>query len=132
MKAYTALLVVILGVFVSLLLTRKDFQATIFRQRGTTYQTNNSGYISNIFEMNLSNKTRKDYKINLKLDDNIGKIELVVHNLHLKKEAHLKDRFIVKYLYGAMENGKKISTIIILGNGKEIQRVKVKFLGPLM
>ncbi len=131
-KAYTALLILILGVFVTLLLTRKDFQSTIFRQRGTTYQTNNSGYISNIFEMNLSNKTRKNYKINLKLDDNIGKIELVVHNLHLKKEAHLKDRFIVKYPYGAMENGKKISTIIILGNGKEIQRVKVKFLGPLM
>jgi hypothetical protein len=66
------------------------------------------------------------------LDDNIGKIELVVHNLKLKQEAHLKDRFIVKYPYSAMENGKRNITIIILGNGKEIERVKVRFLGPLM
>lgn len=131
-KAYTALLIVLLGLLTTLLVTRKDFQATIFRQRGTTYQTNDSGYISNIFEINLSNKTRKDYAIQLKLDDPIGKIELVVHRLKLKKEAHLKDRFIVKYPYSAMKNGKKNITIIVIGNNKEIERVKVRFLGPLM
>lgn len=131
-KAYTALLFVLLGLLITLLVTRSDFQSTIFRQRGTTYQTNNSGLISNIFEINLSNKTRNDYNISLKLGDNQGKIELVVHHLKLKKEAHLKDRFIVKYPFSAMKDGKKNITIIILGNGKEIQRVKVKFLGPLM
>ena len=131
-KAYVVLLFGLLALLITLLITRQDFQATIFRQRGTTYQTNNSGYISNIFEINLSNKTRNNYNVNLKLDDNIGKIELVVHNLKLKQEAHLKDRFIVKYPYSAMENGKRNITIIILGNGKEIERVKVRFLGPLM
>lgn len=131
-KAYVALLFGLFALLITLLVTRQDFQATIFRQRGTTYQTNNSGYISNIFEINLSNKTRNNYNVNLKLDDNIGKIELVVHNLKLKQEAHLKDRFIVKYPYSAMENGKRNITIIILGNGKEIERVKVRFLGPLM
>jgi hypothetical protein len=68
----------------------------------------------------------------LKLDDNIGKIELVVHHLKLKKEAHLKDRFIVKYPFSAMENGKRNITIIVIGNNKEIDRVKVRFIGPLM
>lgn len=131
-KAYVALLIALLTLLVTLLVTRRDFQATIFRQRGTTYQTNNTGYISNIFEINLSNKTRKNYNIQLKLDDNIGKIDLVVNNLKLKQEAHLKDRFIVKYPFSAMENGKRTITIIVLGNGKEIDRVKVRFLGPLM
>jgi cytochrome c oxidase accessory protein FixG len=131
-KSYTALLIVLIGLLITLLATRSDFNASIFRQRGTTYQTNNTGFISNIFEINISNKTRNDFKIQLKLEDKIGKIELVVHNLHLKKEAHLKERFIVKYPFSAMENGEKISTIIIFGNGKEIQRVNVKFLGPLM
>ncbi len=131
-KAYTALLLLVLGILIGLLVTRTDFQTTIFRQRGTTYQTNNTGYISNIFEINLANKTRNNYTINLKLEDKEGKIELVVQDLQLKKEAHLKDRFVVKYPFSSMENGKKIIKVIVLGNGKEIQRVKVKFIGPLM
>jgi cytochrome c oxidase accessory protein FixG len=131
-KAYTALLILVLGILIALLLTRTDFQTTIFRQRGTTYQTNKTDYISNIFEINLANKTRNNYTINLKLEDKKGKIELVVQDLQLKKEAHLKDRFVVKYPFSSMENGKKIIKVIVLGNGKEIQRVKVKFIGPLM
>ena len=131
-KSYTILLILLLAVLTTLLLTRSDFQTTIFRQRGTTYQTNNSGYISNIFEINLTNKTRNNYNIQLKLEDKAGKIELVVHNLKLKKEAHLKDRFIVKYPFKSMINGKKIINIIVLGNGKKIQKVKVKFIGPMM
>ncbi len=131
-KSYTILLILLLAVLTTLLLTRSDFQTTIFRQRGTTYQTNNSGYISNIFEINLTNKTRNNYNIQLKLEDKVGKIELVVHNLKLKKEAHLKDRFIVKYPFKSMINGKKIINIIVLGNGKKIQKVKVKFIGPMM
>ena len=131
-KSYTVLLIILLGLLITLLVTRSDFQTTIFRQRGTTYQTNNTSYISNIFEINLTNKTRNNYTIDLKLEDSIGKIELVVNHLKLKKEAHLKDRFIVKYPFGSMKDGKKIINIVVIGNGKEIQRVKVKFIGPLM
>ena len=131
-KAYTLLLLLLLGLVTTLLVTRKDFQTSIFRQRGTTYQTNNTGYISNIFEINLTNKTRKDYWIKLKLVDTIGQIEQVVERMKLTKEKHLKERFIVKYPFNAMKDGKKKISIIVLGNGKEIQRVKIKFIGPLM
>ncbi len=131
-KAYTLLLILLLGLVTTLLVTRKDFQTSIFRQRGTTYQTNNTGYISNIFEINLTNKTRKDYWIKLKLADTIGQIEQVVERMKLTKEKHLKERFIVKYPFNAMKDGKKKISIIVLGNGKEIQRVKIKFIGPLM
>lgn len=130
-KSYTAVLIALILLLAILLFTRTDFQTNIFRSRGTTYQTNDSNYISNIFEINLTNKTRNDYKIKLKLDDNIGKIELVVKNLKLKKEAHLKDRFIVHYPYDALKKGEREITVIILGNNKEIQRIKVKFIGPL-
>jgi cytochrome c oxidase accessory protein FixG len=131
-KAYTVLLTALLGVLITLLVTRTDFQATIFRQRGTTYQATEKGLVSNIFEISLANKTRNDYKVKLLLDDNEGEIVQVNDKMILKKEGHLKERFLVKYPYKAMENGKKIFTVIVLGNGKEIQRVKVKFIGPLM
>lgn len=131
-KAYTVLLTALLGVLITLLVTRTDFQATIFRQRGTTYQVTEKGLVSNIFEISLANKTRNDYKVKLLLDDKEGEIVQVNNKMILKKEGHLKERFLVKYPYKAMENGKKIFTVIVLGNGKEIQHVKVKFIGPLM
>ena len=131
-KAYTILLAALLGVLITLLITRTDFQATIFRQRGTTYQATEKGIISNIFEIGLANKTRNDYKVKLLLEDKEGQIVQVNQNMILKKEGHLKERFVVKYPYKTIENGKKIFTVIVLGNGKEIQRVKVKFIGPLM
>jgi cytochrome c oxidase accessory protein FixG len=127
--AYTTLLAAILGVLVVLLVTRKDFETTIIRQRGTTYQMVN-GKVSNIFEVNLINKTQKDYKVELVLDDKAGEIETVVKNLILPKEGSLKERFIVKMPLSEVSSGKKVIEIKVLGNGKEIQRVKTKFIGP--
>ena len=130
-KSYTAVLIALLILLITLLITRSDFQTNVFRMRGTTYQSDDSDYISNIFEINLTNKTRNDYKIMLKLDDKVGKIQLVVRDLQLKKEAHLKERFIVKYPYGALKKGERKIKVLILGNNKVIQTVNLKFIGPL-
>lgn len=131
-KAYTVLLTAMIAVLITLLVTRKDFEATIHRQRGSTYQVTNDGQISNIFEINLTNKTRKDYTIELKLEHSKASIELAVEDLILKGEQQLKERFVMKLPGNEISNGKEIVTVRILGNGKEIQRVKTKFIGPLM
>ena len=127
--AYTVLLAAILGVLTVLLVTRKDFETTVIRQRGTTYQMVD-GKVNNIFEVHLINKTQKDYKVELELVEGIGTIETVVKNLKLEKENTLKERFIVQMPLSEVSNGKKIIEIRVMGNGKEIQRVKTKFIGP--
>jgi len=129
--SYTVLLGILFVVLLALLLTRRDFQSTILRQRGTTYHVTEDHRISNIFELNLTNKTRRDYKITLKLEDENGKIELAATHLVLKKEQHLKERFIVSLPFDAMENGKKMITIHIYGNGREIEKTTTRFIGPI-
>lgn len=129
-KAYSALLIAMLAVLVVLMATRNDFETYIMRQRGTTYQMTNDGKVSNIFEINLINKTKYNYDVTLTLDGSIGTIETVVDTLKLKKEAQLKERFIVKIPLSSIENGKRIIFVRVIGNGKEIQRVKTKFIGP--
>ena len=131
-KSYTALLGLLLGVLVVLLVTRKDFAVSIFRQRGSTYQMTTDNEVSNIFELNVFNKTHKNYKIDLKLEEPVGTVQLVVDSLTLRSENSVKERFIIKLPLGEIENGKKIVHVIILGNGKEIQRVKTKVVGPLL
>jgi cytochrome c oxidase accessory protein FixG len=131
-KAYTALLFVMMGVLTVLLVTRKDFEASVFRQRGSTFQIMNDGLVSNIFEINLTNKTRTDYKIELEMDGKVGEVDLVVDSAVLKKQNYLKERFLVKLPMNELENGKKVIYINIKGNGKVIKRVKAKFIGPLL
>ena len=132
-KAYTILLAAMIGVLITLLITRNDFETKIFRQRGSTYQVGQDGTISNIFEINLTNKTRTTYDIELKTDNPKATIELVVDGLVLKKEDELKERFIIKLpMSDEIDRGKTIMTIYVFGNGKEIQRVETKFIGPML
>jgi cytochrome c oxidase accessory protein FixG len=131
-KSYTFLLTGMLGVLSVLLATRNDFETYIMRQRGTTYQITNDGTVSNIYEINLLNKTKEDFEVTLKLEGNIGTIETVVKSMRLKKEAQLKERFVVKIPYAKIKEDKHILTIKVFGNGKEIQTVKTKFIGPTL
>lgn len=128
-KAYSILLIALIVTMFVLLFTRSDFQTNIARQRGTTFQITQDGDVSNIFEIYIINKTRKEYDISLKLEGDHGEIETAVKKMHLLPEKELKERFIVKIPY------KKVTDIEVIyidvyGNGKKIQRVKTKFLGP--
>jgi cytochrome c oxidase accessory protein FixG len=131
-KAYSALLVVLTGILTTLLITRNDFETYIMRQRGTTFQISEEGVVSNIYEINMINKTKYNFNVTLKLEDGIGKIETVVKQLKLKKEDQLKERFIIKIPFSEIENGKKILYVKVYGNGKEIDRIKTKFIGPTL
>ncbi len=131
-KSYTFLLIGMLGILSILLATRNDFETYIMRQRGTTYQITNDGTVSNIYEINLLNKTKEEYEVTLKLEGNIGTIETAVKSMKLKKEAQMKERFVVKIPYNKVKEDKHILTIKVFGNGKEIQTVKTKFIGPTL
>jgi cytochrome c oxidase accessory protein FixG len=131
-KAYTILLSAMILMLATLLITRKDFETTILRQRGSTYQIMNDGMVSNIFEVNLTNKTQNVYNIKLKVDNPKAEIELAVEDLVLEAEAELKERFILKLPLNEVASGKEVISVIVMANGEEIQRVKTKFIGPML
>lgn len=131
-KAYSVLLIGMMGVLVTLLITRSDFEATIFRQRGSTFQILDDGRISNIFEINLTNKTKKEFHVTVELEDKIGDISVVIKDPVLKKEGYLKERMIIKLPAHEFKNGKREVHVLVKGNGELIKRVKAKVIGPLI
>ncbi len=131
-KAYSALLIGLLVVLAVLLMTRSDFQATVMRQRGTTYHVTKEGDIGNIFEINLTNKTNKTFDVILKTEDSDAKIEMVTKLIHLKEQGHIKDRFVISMPLNRLEGGKLDIEIVVYGNGKEIERVRTKIIGPII
>ena len=130
-KAYTVLLVGLIGVLVVLLITRKDFETEIFKQRGSIFLRTEDGRISNTYTLKLTNKTKKNYKIELELiDAENGEIRKINDRVSLKGEEEIKERFLIVVPYADFDKGKKKVTIRVLGNGKEISREEVKLSGP--
>lgn len=129
-KSYSVLLIALMGLLAVLLFTRKDIETTILRQRGSTFQMTDDKQVANIYELNLTNKTRNDFNIVLKTDCANCSIELVVKKLRLPKEKHVKERFVIKIPLDKMTEGRKIIWVKIYGNGRLIEEVKTKFIGP--
>jgi len=130
--SYTVLLVALLVIWGFLIGSRTNFDATILKQRGSTYQTLEGGILSNIYEINLINKTKNDITIELVLDGVAGEIELAQSPLILKAEEGKIERFIVKLKRSELKRGQRRFHIIVLGNGEPILKKKTSFVGPLL
>lgn len=131
-KAYSILLFALFLTLVLLILTREDFQTTLIRQRGSTYQMDEHGHITNIYEVNLLNKTHQSFKVSFRLENHHGEIQTVREKLVLQPETELKERLIIRYPRTYIGNGSKKIKVHIYGNGKKIQTVKTKFIGPIL
>lgn len=131
-KAYTAVLALLLAVLVVLVVTRTDFDATILRQRGATYQELQDGRISNIYEIDLANKTKKEYTVELRILEGKGEIEAVVKDMVLLPEKHMRERFLIKMDQDDVKKGKNELIIGIYGNGELITKARTTFIGPLL
>jgi len=130
--SYTVLLFFLLVIWGFLIGSRTNFDATILKQRGSTYQTLDDGILSNIYEINLINKTKEDYVIELRLEGVDGEIELAQSPLILKAEEIKIERFVVKLHRKELKRGQRRYHITVLGNGKPILRKKTSFIGPLL
>jgi len=131
-SAYVALLGILLIIWGILIGTRSNFDATIMKQPGSTYQRLDEGLLSNIYEINLINKTKEEYSIELEVDDAEGTVEVATSPLVLGPEESLTERFIVKMKPSELKQGQKRFFIIVKGNGKSILRKKTSFVGPLL
>ncbi|MEY4659381.1 MAG: hypothetical protein RJB36_1147 [Bacteroidota bacterium] len=131
-KAYSVLLIGLLITLSVLLITRKSFETNILRQKGSTFQVDEHGIVSNIFEIKMLNKTHNPYRIHFELDDKNAKIETVGKSVFLNSESKTKAIIVVKIPNAHLKNGMKKFKIHIFGNGQEIEVIKTKFIGPIL
>ncbi|XOV92980.1 MAG: cytochrome c oxidase accessory protein CcoG [Bacteroidota bacterium] len=130
MKAYTSVLILLIGFLVTLLVIRSDFETTILRTPGMMYQTRDDGSITNLYQVKIVNKTNEPHDVSFKLLEPEGKIEMVGSGIILKEQGIGQGAFFVVI---DPNNLTQMSTQIKVGvyTGDElIETVKTKFLGP--
>lgn len=130
MTAYSAILVILLGVLTYLLASRDDVDATVLRTPGQIFQNQPDGRISNMYSIKLANKTRKDIPMTLKLEGVQGEITLVNPNLTVPAESYHTAPFFVKLDRSKVVRRKTPITIGVYEGTKKIKTATTTFFGP--
>ena len=112
-----------------LLITRADVAARILRTPGQTYQLLHDHKISNLYNIKLVNKTRKNIHLELKLENVEGEIKQVTP-LDVPKESYFQTSFFILLKEEELKARKTKIKIGIYENGKQVDVLTAVFLGP--
>ncbi|HEX6180674.1 MAG TPA: cytochrome c oxidase accessory protein CcoG [Chitinophagaceae bacterium] len=132
MKLYTVLLSILVLLLVSLLLTRKDVDATVMRTPGMLYQERGKDSISNLYNIKLANKTMQNIQLTIQLENESGNVQLIGQKyIDVKKEGQGSGSFFI-ILPRSMIHSRKTPLELVLYHGTtQIDVVKTNFLGPI-
>jgi cytochrome c oxidase accessory protein FixG len=113
--------------------TRSDIETTILKVPGTLYQRADDGTISNLYNVEFVNKTFEDITLEMKIDSppeavlsKVGDQKVVVPAGDM-----LKGVYFVKIPPDKIKEAKTVLMVGVYKEGKRIERVKVKFIGPV-
>lgn len=129
---YSLVLVVLLGVLGAALITRSDVETTILKVPGTLYQREQH-YITNLYNVEFVNKTFDEVTLTLRLEKPVaGELFSVDEKpVVIPAEGLLKRVYFVKIPEQEILNVRTIVTIGVYKNGKRMETVKAKFIGPV-
>lgn len=130
-RAYTGVLVILLGFIASLLIFRSDVETSILRTRGVLFQRLEGNKISNLYNIKVINKTSYAKDIQIKVLSEKGEIQLIGNHLTLPAQGTVET---AAFLILNEKDIKKTKTKIKLGvfSGEEqLETVKTTFIGPV-
>jgi len=127
---YTAVLLILITTFFSLLLMRPSTETTILRQPGTLYQELPNGWYSNIYELKAINKTFKDLPYEFKLASPEGEVSALGSINALQPQASTEGRILVKLPPESLDGSRTEITFDIYAGDEKVESVKASFMGP--
>ena len=128
---YSALLTLLVSIFAILLLNRTDFSVTILRTAGLLYQEQPNEMISNLYDLNMVNKTFNKIPVTLKLENIEGELKLVGNQIVMEPQGNIDSKFLILLPKNELS---KMSTPIDIGiysEDKLIKKVTTSFLAPM-
>lgn len=131
MAGYSAVIVVLLSVLTWFVLQRSDVDVTVLRAAGVLYQEQPGGYISNIYNADLINKTDKKQNISLVADDPSVKIKYVQAPGVLDKEGSAKAVFFLMVPGSHIHSPKTDIKIKVVQQNHVLSTISTTFVGPV-
>jgi len=131
MKGYAAVIILLIGVLCYFIFSRKDMDMTIMRSAGMLYQEQKGGYISNIYNAGIINKTNKTKTIIVRAEDPAIKIRYIQAPRIILKGEETKAIFFVMIPVSRIHSFKTDVRLQLISDNKIIQTVSTTFVGPI-
>ena len=129
--AYSAVLVILLGVVIYALAARKAVEVTVLRAPGTLYQEQPDNCVSNLYHVKLINKTSSDMQITLRMLSGTGEVRMVGDRIPAKARSVSESVFFI-YFDRSMILKDKIPVELGVYSGNElVRKVRSVFNGPV-
>ena len=128
--AYTAILAILLIVLGSLIITRDDVETTILRLPGSLFQQYGPDSYSNIYGIQLINKTRNDIPVEISLISHKGKIIFIGNELKADAGKLSEAIFMVVIDENQLSTSNTPISVGIMSGDRQVAVYKTNFLGP--
>ncbi len=132
--AYTGVLVALIAVQVFLFATRSEVETVLLRTPGQLYQKVEDGYLSNLYNYEVINKTSQDFpSVEFRLVGAPGgRIRLVGDaSTAVPKQGTLKGVMFIEMPEKQLDSRKTKLEIEVWSDGKLLDKAKTNFLGPV-
>lgn len=131
LKAYTVVLTILVSVLAYMLVSRSDLDVTVFRASGQLFQEKDVDQITNLYTVQVINKTHSGIPVTFRIESGDGTIQMIGKNLKVEPESKGETTFfIIRDRENITERKTKIKISAWCGNTK-LQTVSTTFLGPI-
>jgi cytochrome c oxidase accessory protein FixG len=132
MKGYTAVLIAIVGVLVTLIAMRSDVDGTLLRTPGMLFQERPDGRISNLYAIKLVNKTQRAMPVRLELIEPQGEVQVVGRNIDLAPGELAQGEVFIILPKDQLDGIKTTVQVGVYSGDKLVDKVKTSFVGPVV
>lgn len=127
---YSSVLTVLLTLITIFMVNRTDIETTILRTPGTLYELTADGKVRNLYTIKMVNKTYKPLKIDLKLKNPPGTIDIIGPDIVIEQNGYAESVFFVDIDSSGIYNENSLISLDIYSNGELVEEIKTNFRGP--
>lgn len=127
---YGVILVFLIGVFGYMIFTRSDIGGSLLRATGSSYQLRPDGTVSNLYTLELLNKSGREIDFEIVPATADMDIQLVNNISTLNKDGSAKLSFFMIADRKDIESYKTPVKVHILSDGKIVETMKTTFIAP--
>ncbi|WNJ16109.1 cytochrome c oxidase accessory protein CcoG [Pontibacter sp. G13] len=112
--------------------TRANVETVLLRTPGMLYQRQDDGYISNLYNIQLINKTRNEYPLEIRIvEPESARIKLVGESITVKAQEIAKGVLFIEIPESELHGKKNLVRVEIWSGDELLDRTKVNFFGPI-
>jgi hypothetical protein len=113
-----------------MLLTRRNWESTLLRTPGMTYQYDEKTHlVSNLYQLRILNKSMKSQGFQVSVDAPLRLVWVGNQIEQVQPGQMAKGEFFIQARTGAWKQGEKVHVKIISSEGKE-ENLKTSFIQP--